>query len=405
MAPLLIFCKPGGKPSGKSPAHLHVSCGWHHVGPCSGILCKICASREGNNVHANDDAKAASSTKHATDTPLVTFVVPCYNSAAFMHGAIESLLVIDQPCEILLVNDGSTDDTSKIAHEYASRYDQIIAVDQENANWGGVVNNAISLARGTYFKILDSDDHFEKYALRRVLDALEQTVAAGNAPDLLITNYVYDHLASNSQRIMQYRSFFPEGRVFTWSEMGRQGLDKFIMIHAAWYKTAILRESGVELPTRVSYMDSLLLLHPMPYVKTLYYLNVEPYHYLIGREGQSVEIEVVKKHIDQQLMATRLAIEDTDYDVLYNREPNCATLMAGYVSCMMSTSTAHLFMINTPDALRKNDEIWAYLKEHNPTLYAIVRKSWAGRANRKTALGRLLARGGYTIAKKIYKFA
>lgn len=335
----------------------------------------------------------------------MTFVVPCYNSAAFMSRAIDSLITVKHPCEILIVNDGSSDDTSAVAHDYASRYPQVIAVDQENSNWGGVVNRGIELARGTYFKILDSDDYMDEYALQSALDALSLAVEAENAPDLLITNYVYDHLASKSQRVMQYRSFFPQGRVFSWSEMGRQGQDKFIMIHAAWYKTSILRESGVQLPTGVSYMDSLLLLHPMPYVKKLLYLNIEPYHYIIGREGQSVEIDVVKKHIDEQIMASRLAIDDADYAELYASEPNCAMLMTGYVSCMMSTSTIHLFMIGTPDALSKNDELWRYLQDRNPALYKNVCHSWAGRVNRKTSFGRLLARGGYGLARKIYKFA
>ena len=339
------------------------------------------------------------------DAPLVTFVVPCYNSAAFMSRAVESLLEVNFPCEILLINDGSKDATSKVAHIYAELFDFVKAIDQENANWGGVVNNGISLASGTYFKVLDSDDYFDTGALRQVLDTLQHLVETGDEPDQLITNYVYDHLASKSERVMQYRSFFPQNRVFSWSDMGKQGQDKFIMIHAAWYKTSILRESGVKLPEGVSYMDSLLLLHPMPYVKKLFYLNIEPYHYIIGREGQSVEIEVVKKHIDEQLLASKLAIEDVDYAPLYEREPKCAMLMTGYISCMMSTSTIHLFMIGTPEALRKNDELWNLLKTKNPSLYENVCHSWAGRANRKTALGRLLALGGYWIGKKIYKFA
>lgn len=341
--------------------------------------------------------------------PLVTFVMPCYNSAAFMGRGIESLVTVVEesgyPCEILLINDGSSDDTSAIAHRFADAHSQIVAIDQENSNWGGVVNHGIELAKGMYFKVLDSDDYFDKRALRRTLDTLALAVEADKAPDLLITNYVYDHLGSKSQRVMQYRKFFPTGRVFVWDEMGRPGQDKFIMIHAAWYKTSLLRESGVHLPTGVSYMDSMLLLHPMPFVKTLLYLDVAPYHYIIGREGQSVEIDVVKKHIDEQIMATRLAIDDIDYAPLYESEPNCAMLMTGYVSCMMSVSTLHLFMIDTPDSIRKNDELWAYLIEKNPTLYKNVKKSWAGRANRKTRLGRLLARGGHIIGKKIYKFA
>ncbi len=346
---------------------------------------------------------------HNQDRPLVTFVMPCYNSASFMQRGIESVLkgveASGQPCELLLVNDGSSDNTSEIAHEYAARYDWVTAVDQENANWGGVVNHGLKLARGTYFKVIDSDDYFDEQALLRVLDAMAQLADAGVVPDLFITNYVYDHLTSDSQRVMQYRKFFPQNRPFKWSEMGKPGQDKFIMIHAAWYTTAILRESGVVLPEGVSYMDSLLLLHPMPYVKTLFYLNVEPYHYIIGREGQSVEIEVVKKHIDEQIMATRLAIDDIDYAPLYEREYNCAMLMTGYISCMMSVSTLHLFMIDTPDSLAKNHELWAYLKTKNPTLYDNVKWSWAGWGNRKTRGGRKGALLGYLLAQKIYKFA
>ena len=331
--------------------------------------------------------------------------MPCYNSAAFMERGIESLLSIEHECEILLINDGSSDNTSEIAHEYANRYEHVIAIDQQNSNWGGVVNRGISMARGIFTKVLDSDDYFDTTALRRALDALSLAVEAGNMPDLMITNYVYDHLSSNSQRTMQYRKFFPQGRVFSWDEMGKPGLDKFIMIHAAWYKTSILRESGVKLPEGVSYMDSLLLLHPMPLTKKLLYLDIAPYHYLIGREGQSVEIDVVKKHIDQQLMATKLAIDDTDYTKLYEENPNCAMLMTGYVACMMSVSTIYLFMINTPESLEKNQQLWDYMSEKNPELYRNVCHSWAGRANRKTAFGRLIARGGYAFAQKLYKFA
>ena len=341
---------------------------------------------------------------------MVTFVVPCYNSVDYMRRCIDSLLTANHPCEILVVNDGSKDGTSAIAHEYADRYPQVIAVDQENANWGGVVNHGLKLAKGTYFKVVDSDDYLDEHALRRVLDSLALAVEAENAPDLLVTNYVYDHLGSGSQRVMQYRSFFPIGRVFTWDEMmfsgrGKVYQDKFIMIHAAWYKTSLLRESGIVLEEGVSYMDSMLLLHPLPYVNTLFYLDVAPYHYIIGREGQSVEIEVVKKHIDEQILASRLAIDDFDYAELYENKPGCAMLMTGYVSCMMSVSTIHLFMIGTDEAIEKNRELWAYLIEKNPALYDNVRKSWAGRANRKTRVGRTAALLGYAFAQKVYKFA
>ena len=356
-----------------------------------------------------NDKRARDAAIGSPNEPLVTFVMPCYNSAAFMRRGIDSILqaleMCDHACEILLINDGSTDETGEIAGRYAELHDCVQAIDQENANWGGVVNHGIRRARGTYFKILDSDDRFDPFALRRVLDTLALAVEAENEPDLLVTNYVYDRGTDNSKHTIQYRKLFPAGCIFTWAEMGKAGIDQFIMVHASWYKTQVLRDSGLQLPTGVSYMDSLFVLHPMPLVKKLFYLDVDAYHYLIGREGQSVDIEVVKRQIDQQLMATRLAIGNVDYDALYAEEPNCAMLMMGYVSCMMSVSTIYLFKINTPEALAKNRDLWAYLAETSPTLMSVVKKSWAGRANRKTRIGRLGARLGYAFAQKVFKFA
>lgn len=337
--------------------------------------------------------------------PLVTFVVPCYNSAAYMRPCIESLLTADQPCEILLVNDGSSDETGAIAREYAAEYPQVKAIDQPNANWGGVVNHGLELARGTYFKIVDSDDHIDTGALRRVLDTLALAVEADNAPDLLITNYVYDRITDRSQHTIHYRSLFPAGRVFRWKDMGKPGIDQFIMVHASWYKTEVLRRSELQLPTGISYMDSHFVLHPLPFVETIFYLDVDAYHYTIGRDGQSVEIEVVKRQIDQQLKASYMAIDGYDYETLLQREPNMALLMMGYVSCMMSVSTIYLFKIGTPEALEKNRRLWKHMEETNPVLYQNVRKSWAGRANRKTPIGRFIAQIGYGLAQKIFKFA
>lgn len=342
----------------------------------------------------------------ASEQPLVTFAIPCYNSAEYMRRSIESLIeAINHPCEILIVNDGSVDETSQIAHEYEREYDFVTAIDQENMNWGGVVNTALARAKGVYFKVLDSDDYFDKDSLAVVLGTLYDLVRDETAPDLLITNYVYDHISDNSKKTIQYRKLFPEGTVFTWKDMGRPNIDQQVMIHALWFKTSILRKAKVKLPIGVSYMDSLLVLQPMPYVETLFYLDIDAYHYIIGREGQSVEIDVVKRQINQQLMASKLAIDEDDYKKLYEEEPNRALLMMGYISCMMCVSTIYLFKINTPEAIEKNKELWSYLEKENPVLYENVKKSLAGLANRNTPPGRALAKLVYWIAQKLFKFA
>ena len=75
---------------------------------------------------------------------LITFAVPCYNSAAYMRHCIETLLSAGEQAEIILVDDGSVkDDTPAICDEYAAKYPTIVkAIHQENGGHGEGVNQA-----------------------------------------------------------------------------------------------------------------------------------------------------------------------------------------------------------------------------------------------------------------------
>ena len=80
---------------------------------------------------------------------LITFTVPCYNSAAYMDHCIETLLTAGEDAEIILVDDGSKDDTGKIADAYAEKYPTIVRViHQENGGHGEGVNQGIRNATG-----------------------------------------------------------------------------------------------------------------------------------------------------------------------------------------------------------------------------------------------------------------
>ena len=89
----------------------------------------------------------------------ISFVIPCYNSQDYMSRAIESILTGKEEIEIIIVNDGSGDRTSEIAHEYMKKYPDIIRViDKENGGHGDAVNKGIDAARGVYLKVVDSDE-------------------------------------------------------------------------------------------------------------------------------------------------------------------------------------------------------------------------------------------------------
>jgi glycosyltransferase involved in cell wall biosynthesis len=349
--------------------------------------------------------QAATPESSESQQPLITFLIPCYNSAPYMRTCIESVLGTSQRCEVIIVNDGSTDETLEIANEYARDYDYVTVIDQENSGWGGGVNQGISAARGLFFKIVDSDDWLDTDGLEEVLRLVNDWQGTDECPDMFVSNYVYDHVADNSTRRADFAKLFPQDRTFTWDEVGKARLGEYLMVHAIWYRTELLRQSKLLLPLNMHYMDSGYIIHPMPYVEKLYYINKDVYHYLIGREGQSVGMETQLSHIDQQVLAAELAVEEYDYAVLEAKSPKLAETIGNYIDCMVSMSTICLFTINTPESIRENKRMWAHIEERNPQLHRKLTRSLAGLCNRRTSLARLSVRGVYTLVRRYYKFA
>ena len=88
----------------------------------------------------------------------ISFAIPCYNSAEYMEHAIQSILPAGEDVEIIVVNDGSKDETAEIAARYEKEYPTIVkAVNKENGGHGDAVNVGLDHATGLYYKVVDSD--------------------------------------------------------------------------------------------------------------------------------------------------------------------------------------------------------------------------------------------------------
>ena len=109
---------------------------------------------------------------------ILSIAIPSYNSQNYMRKCIESLLPGGEDVEIIIVDDGSKDDTAKIADEYAAKYPTIVkAVHQENGGHGEAVNAGLRNATGLYFKVVDSDDWVDKDAYPKVIATLKSPVS------------------------------------------------------------------------------------------------------------------------------------------------------------------------------------------------------------------------------------
>ena len=118
---------------------------------------------------------------------LLSITVPCYNSEKYMRKCIDSLLPGGEDVEIIIVDDGSTDGTARIADEYVEKYPDIVkAIHKENGGHGSGVNAGIENASGLFFKVVDSDDWVLDTAYQTVLDTLRMFAGGDEVLDMLI---------------------------------------------------------------------------------------------------------------------------------------------------------------------------------------------------------------------------
>ena len=151
---------------------------------------------------------------------ILSIAVPCYNSQEYMRKCVDSLLKGGEDVEILIVDDGSKDDTLKIARDYEEKYPTIVkAIHQENKGHGGAVNTGLAHATGLYFKVVDSDDWLNEEALKKALEVLKLCVRGPKTLDLLLCNYVYEKVGAKRKTVMRYRSALPQDKIFGWDDV------------------------------------------------------------------------------------------------------------------------------------------------------------------------------------------
>lgn len=295
----------------------------------------------------------------------ITFLVPCYNSAAFMHVCVESLLKAGEEAEILLVNDGSTDDTGRIADDYARRYPNIIhAVHQTNGGHGAGINTGIALAQGVYFKVVDSDDWLDEVALKRFMQALSD-----EEPDLYLTNYVYTAGPERGDVPMHFRGFVPQGRTVGWEKTRPLMPKQFIMTHACTFKTELLRKAKIHVPQHTSYDDNVFVFGALLAVEKIQYLDLDLYRYLIGREGQSVQMEVALRKYKQQIEMAKTQFLMAKLSDLRSRERQkyrCLYHQTQYVM-IIATELARIRARRQKDEQARRDwrDMWECCREHD----------------------------------------
>ena len=330
---------------------------------------------------------------------LLSIVIPVYKVEKFIDKCILSLIVPDekqlQLLDIVVINDGTPDNSAVLAREWEKKYPDIIRViDQENRGHGGAWNHGTELAVGKYLFYLDSDDWFETSELSKLITYLGHC----DTDMVMIDGKNYYAAIDTFTEKAKHDELEPEKIYdtdqFDWIATGH-GYD-MTYAHDTIYRTSMMQQYMPLFCEHVMYDDVSLQAIPIAIAKDFVYTKLNVYRYYIGRPGQS---------FDPQVRAVRAADDVTkvltfllDW-VRRNRHvvPKGGTREAYTEENFQSMGTWHYYELSLFDAATAKPRLEAwdkFLRENYPEI----------KPNRLVRIYHLLPFNLYFAWFKMYNF-
>ena len=223
---------------------------------------------------------------------VLTVIIPTYNMEKYLHKCLESLVISERNMEyveILVINDGSTDASSEIAHVFETKYPKSFRViDKVNGNYGSCINRGVLESTGKYIKILDADDSFIAANFDLFIDFLLTTDS-----DLIINDYC--SVNDKGEILESYNFQLPFEKVFTLDDMSDNTIG-WLAMHGITHKRNNLLKINYKQTEGIPYTDEQWVIEPTAFAETISYFPHDLYLYLIGREGQTVDPKILKKN-------------------------------------------------------------------------------------------------------------
>lgn len=220
---------------------------------------------------------------------VLSIIVPAYNVETYLADGLRSLVVADRTVfdvlEVIVVNDGSVDRTSEIAHGFASEFPYVFKViDKANENYGSCINAGLNIACGMYVRILDGDDSYDTSAFERYMRFVINETRSTTPCDVIFNDF---KTVDAQGKILEYKSYDFIGRKgatladFDYEE------ERVLWAPAISYRLELLHRIGYEQTEGIFYTDQEWDAIPMMDVESFTYCPEAIYNYLIGRSDQS----------------------------------------------------------------------------------------------------------------------
>jgi glycosyltransferase involved in cell wall biosynthesis len=234
----------------------------------------------------------------------LSIIVPVYNVAPYLTRCLDSLLAQGlgpDEYEIILVNDGSTDESGSIARTYAEKYSHIQLIAQQNQGLGGARNTGIARASARYIQFVDPDDFLEPGILIPLLEKMERD-------ELDILRFNYQNVNEQYKVIQPYK--YPkynedysdnvtDGITFLTERMGFACYAcQFI------FKTELIQKEGNQFTTRIYFEDTEWTPRILVQAQRVTSVNKIVYNYLLRTDSitRGIGTEKHRKIIHDSLL-------------------------------------------------------------------------------------------------------
>lgn len=186
----------------------------------------------------------------------ISVIIPAYNGEKFLESAVRSIDYINDELEIIIVNDGSTDNTLRVAKRLESEISQLKVIDQQNTGLAQSRNNAVNVAYGQYLMFLDVDDRYKNNAVSRVINIINK-----EEPDLIIYNVEdFDIISQQVTKVTRHTKQIKRAGSVYWNKVYRKTL--FDDISAP---VGHLFEDSAVIPFVVAKADDIILVNEVLY--------------------------------------------------------------------------------------------------------------------------------------------
>lgn len=258
--------------------------------------------------------------------PFVSIIVPIYNSKKYIYECVNSLIVQSlKNIEIILVDDGSTDETSMIIDNFAKKDNRIKVIHQKNKKQGGARNTGIKIATGDYIAFIDSDDWVDIHFIKKMYEK-----AINTNSDIVMCDYYRAKSFNNFKKNNKSRidKIFLNNKKINLKTSVKQPIRKsgFGMV-VCWnklFKTELAKKF-LEFPENLFFEDSAPVLRCLANANSISVLNEKLYFYRISNLSSTTHSKDIKRF--DLIKVQNILINDLDKYDFGNFKNFCITFM------------------------------------------------------------------------------